>query len=217
MRLTKVLTSSKTHLIEKLCARPASTPTAPIDFFFLGEPIVDPPRLRGSILVIFHESFLHENSESFEFGSPLDLGAVRFGFFAAPIEISRFEAMCRCDFEKFSSVVYALSGLPLASRNTLERHGMDVHIAKVLSRFFNTLVIEFMWKHAGDPHACLFEFALRGTYRVAQEHVALLAVPDAYLRSSELTGLRRFGRSVVSFNAKYGVEEAWLRMKSVNS
>ncbi|MBW4971914.1 hypothetical protein KZY98_15755, partial [Croceibacter atlanticus] len=75
----KILSLNKLHIIEKILGS-TNASEQKVDYFNIGYPIEGPPLLRGSMILELNLSFLTDNVDSFEMGSPVDTGSLKFGY-----------------------------------------------------------------------------------------------------------------------------------------
>ncbi|KXF82214.1 hypothetical protein [Enterovibrio coralii] len=175
------------------------------DYFSLGNPILDPPTLRGTVIVELNYKFLTDNKEFFIYGSPIDIGGVEFGFIKVNRSITDFVDSAKCDYNKFSSIISGISNNP-ASLEMMKLHTYSEHSLKVIENAFDSSVFEVI-SSSNSPHLCMFEFCLRKGYRLAYEYVEKIFIPNTYA-SSELFSeiVESLSSKVIVYNPKYGIE-----------
>jgi len=161
-------------------------------------------------MAIFSPDFLHMNSESIIFGSPIDTGGIAFGFFEIDDDPEAIIEECKCDGQKFMALLSALSVSvgPEAIQN-LYRHHLSNEVLDVLKVFFSSAVIDLICRNRANPHSLLFEFSLDASYALAEDHIHKLFVPNTLDPRRIFPQLHLAApHKIVSFNPKYGIEHA---------
>ncbi|MEB8534633.1 MULTISPECIES: hypothetical protein [Acidithiobacillus] len=207
MRSAKILTTEKRHILEKLTRSSDTRSAMEPDYFHLGDPLLDRPTLRGSMVLALNEGFLLDNKRSFLYGSPMDVGGLRFGFINPPGDRSRLLQLVQCDAYKFFAFLSALAEVPNEARLALFSHRPHEAVRAIISDVFGHEVSQSMFTLGDDPHAWLFEYALRPDYILKPEHVSSLWCPNTYKNTDSFRTLRRLlsGR-IHYYNPKYGLE-----------
>jgi len=201
---SKVLTLNKLHMLEKINGNLSDA--SQTDYFNIGMPIENPPLLRGSIVIEMNISFLTDNIDSFEAGSPVDTGGIKFGFLDPKHDKELFLQMLHCDYTKFHKLTKELFELPLNSLNKLVTHNACPSFKPILEKHFTNSVIEFMYNEK-NPHAWLFEFSLRKEYKLTEKHINKIHVPNTYLSNSTIKNIKyKLRNKVITYNPKYGIE-----------
>ena len=202
---SKVLTLNKLHIIDNILDN-FENGSGQADYFNIGLPIVNPPLLRGSIVIHLDVQFLTDNFRFFKKGSPIDTGSIKFGFFKPNFENDLFLEMIHCDYYKFQSLVLDLFELPSQSLKNLSSHKACETLRPVLEKYFSTTVIDFMYGEI-NPHAWIFEFCLDEGYMLKEKHVKKMFIPNTYLSNPKIRKLNRvLKRKIVPYNPKYGIE-----------
>lgn len=202
---SKVLTLNKIHIIEKIIGTEC-TAAPSSDYFNIGVPIENPPLLRGSIVIEMNITFLTDNINAFEMGSPIDTGSLKFGFLNPGHDKDLFLQMINCDYKKFHALTLELFDLPTASLKNLIIHRACTTIKPVLEKYFSPTVIDFMYLET-NPHAWLFEFSLNQEYTLTEKHIERIFIPNTYLSNRTITKLKRtLKNKLVTYNPKYGIE-----------
>lgn len=202
---SKILTLNKLHIIEKILC-PAATSEQQADYFNIGNPIENPPLLRGSIVLELNISFLTDNISAFEMGSPIDTGSLKFGFLKPNHDKELFLEMVHCDYTKFHALTTELFGLPEDSLKSLVSHSACLSLKPTFEKHFEPTVIDFMYSEA-NPHARLFEFRLNKNYSITEKHINRIFIPNTYLSNQTINKLkRRLASKVITYNPKYGIE-----------
>lgn len=202
---SKVLTLNKLHIIENIIDT-ANLGSVKADYFNIGNPIDNPPSLRGSIVILLNLSFLTDNKQFFKIGSPIDTGSIKFGFLKPDIENELFFEMITCDYIKFYSLTLDLFSLPSSSLDNLNSHRECTSFKPVLDKYFSTTVINFMYREK-DPHAWLFEFCLDTGYILKKNHIDKIFIPNTYISNPMIKKLKNILKDkVVKYNPKYGIE-----------
>jgi len=211
MICSKVLTLGKADLIARLAQKPSSPLCGDhTEYFNVGYPIDDPPRLRGSMMAIFSPEFLRMNLESIIFGSPVDTGGIAFGFFEIDDDPEKIIEECKCDGQKFMALLAALSASvgPEAIQN-LYRHQLSNEVLDVLKVFFSSAVIDLIERNRTNPHSLLFEFSLVTTYALTEDYIHKLFVPNTLDPRHTFPKLHSVApQKIVGYNPKYGIEHA---------
>lgn len=206
---SKVLTLNKLHILEKILGI-ADEHSQETDYFNIGNPIENPPLLRGSMVMELNLSFLTDNMVSFRTGSPVDTGSLKFGFLKPAHDPDLFLDLLNCDYHKFHSMTVELFTLPENSLRKLVAHDACASLKPVFEKHFEQPVIEFMYNEV-NPHARLFEFCLHRDYTITEKHINKLFIPNTYLSNPTIKTLKKtLKRKIISYNPKYGIES---RMK----
>lgn len=211
MICSKVLTLGKADLIARFAQQSWSLLYSDnIEYFNLGYPIGDPPRLRGSMVALFSSDFIQHNRDFVISGSPVDTGGIRFGFFDICDDPERIIDDCICDGEKFMALIYALSQSASAQAlQQLYRHQLSAEVLEILKGFFSSRVIGLIECNHSNPHSLLFEFSLVAQYRLSAEHIQRLFIPNTIDSCSTLPYVHSAAlHKIVPFNPKYGIEHA---------
>lgn len=207
MRSAKILTTEKRHILRKLLRSADTRSVVAPDYFHLGNPLIDRPALRGSIVLALNEQFLVDNKDSFLYGSPVDVGGLRFGFINPPCDRSRLLQLVQCDAHKFFAFLGALTTVPAEAHVALTCHRPHEALREVISDFFGREVSQTMFALGNDPHVWLFEYALKPDYILRPEHVSSLWCPNTYMSTDDFRALRRSLNGRINYyNPKYGIE-----------
>ncbi|MBW4792313.1 hypothetical protein [Pseudomonas tolaasii] len=207
---SKILTLNKLHIIEKILGI-TSTHQQNSDYFNIGYPVENPPLLRGSMVLELNLSFLTDNFESFEMGSPVDTGSVKFGFFKPNFDRELFLEMITCNYKKFHSLTTDLFTLPEQSLERLFSHSACHSLRPTFEKHFEAAVIDFMYNEP-NPHARLFEFCLNQGYALSETHINKIYIPNTYLSDPTFKKLKRkLKNKIFTYNPKYGIESRALR------
>ncbi|CAI8975564.1 conserved hypothetical protein [Pseudomonas sp. IT-P100] len=202
---SKILTLNKLHILEKITGIHHIDST-PSDYFNIGMPIENPPLLRGSIIIELNITFLTENSDFFEGGSPIDTGSVKFGFLKPSYDKDEFLKLSHCNYEKFHALTDELFKLPNSSLIKLLNHAPCPSFKPVLEKHFNSPILDFMYNEK-NPHAWLFEFSLSNQYKLSEKHINKIYIPNTYLFNNTIKSLQKtLKRKVITYNPKYGIE-----------
>ena len=205
LSISKVLTLNKLHILEHLSGMGQGDDGPAVDYFHLGLPIVDPPYIRGSMILQLHLDFLYDNLDFFACGSPVDTGAVRFGFLDPP-DRDAFLDEVTCDALRFVRLVGDLQALPAPVLDHVVQHRSTAGAREALLSHFAPSVVDFMLEH-DEPNAWMFEFGLRRGYRVRAAHVTALLHPNTYSRVPVFARLRgMLGPRARDFNPRLGIE-----------
>ena len=209
MICSKTLTLGKTDLIGRFAQSDFNIcNTANTEFFNIGYPISDPPRLRGSIVAILSSDFIKSNQDFIVFGSPIDTGGIRFGFFDNCDDIEKTISESTCDGEKFLALLNELfHTLSPKALQKLYRHELSIEIMELLKRFFSSRVVSFIENNQTNPHSLLFEFSLASSYSLLKEHINRLFIPntiDSFIKFPYLHS--EISNKIYYFNPKYGIE-----------
>lgn len=203
---SKVLTLNKLHILENIINTANNSGSAQADYFNVGNPIENPPLLRGSIVIHLNILFLTDNKQFFKTGSPIDTGSIKFGFLKPDIENDLFLKIISCDYIKFYLLVLDLFNLPISSLENLNSHKVCISLKPILEKYFPTAVVNFMYKEK-NPHAWLFEFCLDSGYMLKENHIDKIFIPNTYISNPIIKKLSNILKDkVVKYNPKYGIE-----------
>lgn len=211
MICSKVLTLGKADLIARFAQQSWNPLYAEnIEYFNLGHPIGDPPRLRGSIVALLSSEFIHNNCDFIVSGSPVDTGGIRFGFFDICDDPERIIDECKCDGEKFLALVKTLSkSVSTQALQQLYHHQLSTDVLVILKGFFSNRVISLIECNHSNPHSLLFEFSLSAEYRLSEEHIHRLFIPNTINSCNTFPYLHSTAsHKIIPFNPKYGIEHA---------
>lgn len=210
MRSAKILTTEKRHILQKLLRLADTRAVVSPDYFNLGNPLLERPALRGSMSLVLNEQFLVDNKDSFLYGSPVDVGGLRFGFINPPCDRSRLIQLVQCDARRFFAFLEAIATVPYDARVALENHRPHEALRGIITDFFGREVSHTMFALGNDPHAWIFEYALKPDYVMRPEHVTTLWCPNTYLSTDDFRALRRLLSGRIScYNPKYGIEACY--------
>jgi hypothetical protein len=174
--------------------------------FFVGDPPLAPPTVRGSIVLRLAPSFLLDNSSKFLVGRPVDLDGVRFGHL--PPLPTGVPAECLelglGPFLDICSILVAME--PDAWRRFCEVRDLD-SVASALERIMPRSLLEYMRK-ADSFHASAFEYELSADFTLQCSHVASLHVPMTYATCATFALTSLLGSAVRTYDPKYGIEAA---------
>lgn len=203
--VSKILTTQKLHVVETLSSNELTTASPPFDYFQIGLPILDPPLIRGSMILSLDISFLRDNEAFFDYGSPVDVGGIRFGFLRPP-EPDLFIQKQRCNHTRFWELITELAELPQPAVQRLAEHRNTPAAAAVLTRHLDSAVVDFMLR-SHERTAWMFEFSLRRHYHLSIDHVLQMTIPNTYATTSKFATLRQLmGSRLRLYNPKFGVE-----------
>lgn len=204
-KFSKTLTLNKIHIINNIIDQSTSgSPSS--DYFNIGAPIGNPPRLRGSIVIEMNSLFLTDNCDFFKAGSPIDTGSIKFGFFKPKLDQNLFLEMVNCDYEKFYTLATDLYSLPWPAVEKINSHIACSSARPVLEKYFSAPVVDFMFQET-DPHAWLFEFCLDAGYALKKNHINRIHIPNTYTFSPTIRKLcKDLNGKVATYNPKYGIE-----------
>jgi hypothetical protein len=209
MICSKVLTLGKADLIARF-AQQSWNPlySENIEYFNLGHPIGNPPRLRGSMVALLSSDFIQHNRDFVISGSPVDTGGIRFGFFNICDDPERIIDESKCDGDKFLALIHALSkSASTQALQQLYRHQLSTEVLEILKGFFSSRVISVIECNHSNPHSLLFEFSLAAQYRLSEEHIQRLFIPNTIDSCSTFPYLHSVAsHKIVPFNPKYGIE-----------
>jgi hypothetical protein len=207
---SKILTLNKQHILDKIYLETGKTHPKQIDYYTLGYPIINPPRIRGSIILQLNKSFLIDNQNFFGYGSPIDIGSIKYGYFKPPGNTDKFIKNMTCNYQKFIELINELEKLPDNAISHIINHERALEARPILLRFFDRNVVDFMFS-CNDPHAWMLEFSLQGSYLLRQNHIKKILYPNTYSETSLFTKLsnKLFGKTSV-YNPKYGIEGQWI-------
>ncbi|HEQ1857594.1 TPA: hypothetical protein VEO38_001114 [Providencia alcalifaciens] len=202
---SKVLTLNKLHIIENIIGS-LDNENSKSDYYNIGNPVGNPPLLRGSIVIELNINFLTENIPFFSMGSPIDTGSIKFGFLKPNYDSELFLKMVSCDYGKFYSLISDLFNLPEASLNSINNHTACQTLKPILTKYFPETVTDFMYG-SNNPHAWLFEFCLNSGYAIKEKHIRRLFIPNTYQSNPKIRKLSKLLRGkLVKYNPKYGIE-----------
>lgn len=185
---SKILSLNKLHIIEKILGS-TNASEQKVDYFNIGYPIEGPPLLRGSMILELNLSFLTDNVDSFEMGSPVDTGSLKFGYLNPNYDNNLFLEMISCNYEKFHSLTTELFSLPEKSLKNLILHSACLSLKPTFEKHFDPTVIDFMYSEP-NPHARLFEFRLSKNYRITERHINKIYIPNTYLSNPTIKKLK---------------------------
>lgn len=174
--------------------------------FFLGDPPLNPPTVRGSVLLRLNQQFLLDNSAHFLVGRPVDLDGVKFGHLPElPCDLSIKDL--ELDRLEFIDVCHRLAML---KPTEWARFSSLRSFAPALNSLKNILpdsLIEYM-RSTENFHARAFEYELSESYILRPQHVLSLNIPITYMRTAVAKKLSaRLGAKLRTYNPKYGIEE----------
>jgi len=202
---SKILTLNKLHIIENIIGT-ADNGSLHADYFNVGSPILNPPLLRGSIVMHMNMLFLTDNHQFFKAGSPIDTGSIKFGFLKPNSDNDLFLQMINCSYDKFYALTTDLFRLPDPSLEKLHAHIACVTLKPILEKYFSDIVIDFMYGET-NPHAWIFEFCLDSGYILADKHIDKIFIPNTYGSNPVMRKLNKLLKGkVVQYNPKYGIE-----------
>jgi hypothetical protein len=203
--VSKILTLNKIHILEKIFSSNYNSIASPIDYFHVGHPITDPPRIRGSITLKLDKQFIIENSDYFNYGSPIDIGSIKFGFFDIE-NIDLFIQKIECSYSRFINFLTEVEYLSPQVIAQLMHHRSTPEAREVLEKYFDHSVANFMLKN-NDPHAWFFEFALNAGYSLRKEHIQEIIYPNTYSNVSIFQEIKKMvGDKAKVFNPKFSVD-----------
>ncbi|MBS4432431.1 hypothetical protein E2566_07865 [Pectobacterium punjabense] len=202
---SKVLTLNKIHIIDNIIGN-SNNGSLKADYFNAGFPVGNPPLLRGSIVIELNESFLTDNADFFNMGSPVDTGSIKCGFLRPNYDNDLFLKMVTCDYQRFHFLISDLFNTPAPSLKNLNDHVSCQTLRPVLEKHFPTSVIEFMYS-TDNPHARLFEFCLNSGYLIKEKHIRKLFIPNTYSSNPKVRRLSILLKDkFFKYNPKYGIE-----------
>ncbi|MFT0531811.1 hypothetical protein ACMHYJ_03115 [Castellaniella hirudinis] len=173
--------------------------------FFIGDPPLNPPTVRGSVLLRLHPQFLLDNYPYFIVGRAVDLDGVKFGHLpklpcdlrAEDLELGR---------TKFIAVCRRLAMLAADELCRFSSQRRSVPALDVLKDVLPVSLVEYM-KSTENFHARAFEYELHEAYILRPRHVLSLHVPKTYMHTPVARSLsRRLGEKLKPYNPKYGIE-----------
>ncbi|RYU42115.1 hypothetical protein ERW49_18225 [Aliivibrio finisterrensis] len=203
IKISKVLTLDKIEIFNSLVNCDGNVNR--IDYFSLGEPILDPPCLRGTIIIDFNFQFLLDNQDYFDYGSPIDVGSIKFGFIKINSDVERFIESTKCNYNKFFNVIEKCS-FKKSPFDMLSNHIFSMEYLEIIENYFQLSVVDLI-KKSNDPHTWLFEFCLKEGYQLELEHINKIFIPNTYLFMSPFLELNKINsQKIVTYNPKYGIE-----------
>lgn len=173
--------------------------------FFVGDPPLRPPTIRGTILLRLNANFLIENSEKFLVGRPIDLDGIAFGHLPAlPNALSKEDL--EWDVDRFFAACSSFASL---DQNSWKRFSSLRHPEPALEKISHVCppaALSYM-REVESFHARAFEYELAHDYKLTSRHIASLHVPEAYTVDTSIRKLANIlGPKLVPYNSKYGLE-----------
>ncbi|WP_333918306.1 hypothetical protein [Vibrio crassostreae] len=203
MFVSKIVTFNKIGLLNNLSSQMFNSQSFYKEYFNIGHPIDSPPTLRGSMIVEFNLSFIFDNEEFFEYGSPIDIGSLMAGY----IKVNNFEISdIKMDFFNFRNILTDIINTSENDKKDFLRHEITATIHNILKKHTNVEVANFI-KFDKNPHSRLFEFCLNDGYKIEDKHVRKIHIPNTYSDSYIVRRIsNRFKEKIATFNPKYGFE-----------
>lgn len=200
---SKILTLDKVDIIKILVG--TSKTSSRDDYFNLGYPLLNPPTLRGSIVLSLHDNFLQDNCDYFKYGSPIDIGSIKFNFIENAEEIID---LAKCDYEKFTVLINLLKNLHHHHYQTFLKHEPSNETFEIIQRIFDKKVSAIM-QESHDPHLWIFEFCLGQGYSIKKHHIKHICIPNTYVNIEPFYSLVKNKEIPTKiYNPKYGIEHA---------
>lgn len=174
--------------------------------FFLGDPPLNPPTVRGSLLLRLNPQFFLDNSEHFLVGRPVDLDGVKFGHLPElPCDLSREHL--ELDKTAFIEICHRLSKLTPTELARFSSQRTSTLALDTLKDILPISLIEYM-QNTESFHARAFEYELSESYILKPQHVLSFNIPMTYMRTAVGKSLSaRLGAKLRPYNPKYGIEE----------
>jgi hypothetical protein len=174
--------------------------------FFLGDPPLNPPTVRGSVLLRLNPQFLLDNAAHFLVGRPVDLDGVKFGHLPElPCDLSNEDL--ELDRMEFIDVCHRLATLEPTEWASFSSGRSSAPALDALKDILPISLIEYM-RSTESFHARAFEYELSASYILRPQHVSSLHMPTTYTRTAAAKKLSaRLGAKVIPYNPKYGIEE----------
>ncbi|RJG18458.1 hypothetical protein D4A39_08295 [Alcanivorax profundi] len=155
------------------------------------------------MVVEFKMSFILDNEEFFEYGSPVDIGGLSAGY----IGLENYKASdLKVNFFDFDKIISEISAVRFYERQKFLEHEITESVYGILKSNFNNDLADFI-RFDENPHSRLFEFCLAGGYKINEDHVQKIHIPNTYKNSLLMKRISdRFKGRVLTFNPKYGFE-----------
>lgn len=203
MFVSKIVTFNKVSFLNHLSNEMVNSQNFHKEYFNIGHPIDTPPTLRGSMIVEFNMSFLFDNEEFFEYGSPIDIGSLMAGYITPyNFEISDI----KMNHFTFRSILTDILNIDNNDKQSFLRHEITDSVHDILKMHTKNEVADFI-KLDQNSHSRLFEFCLSGNYKIDDKHVKRIHIPNTYSNSYIIKKIsNRFKGKIMTFNPKYGFE-----------
>lgn len=172
----------------------------------LGCPRLKPPRVRGSMMVFLANSFLADNSNSIQWGSVFDTGALSFGCFGE--EGKSIAEKCKLPREEFLELLSEVSHLERAHILAFAHHKPNERVDEMIARYFGRDVLAFSQNHLErDFRNC--ELCFTGPMTANSTHLLELFCPNTYINIGAVERLQRTNEHNLTFyNPRFGIEGA---------
>jgi hypothetical protein len=207
MFVSKIVTFNKMSFLNHLSYEMVNSENFHKEYFNIGHPIDSPPTLRGTVVVEFNMSFLFDNEEFFEYGSPIDIGSLMAGY----ITPHDFEIPdIKMNFFTFRNILTDILNIDNNDKQNFLRHKITDSVHNILKRHTTNEVADFIRLNE-SAHSRLFEFCLNEGYKIDAKHVKKIHIPNTYSNNSIIKKIsNRFKRKIMTFNPKYGFERRYV-------
>ncbi len=188
---SKVVTFSRPVLINKLSQETKSnskrqTDREGLEYFFVGLPPLQPVSPEGSMLFVLGSEFLHQNRESFVFGSVGDSGGVASGYIP---EISPSKsAQMKLGWLQFSETVELISHLSFEAKTKIHTRQSVAEFPSLARGILPDFLLEVL-ETSDRQDVWSIEFALRRDFIVHPKDVLKVFIPNTYTTEPDLLGL----------------------------
>lgn len=203
MFASKIVTFNKMSFLNRLAGEVCSSQDSHKEYFNIGHPIDSPPTLRGSMIIEFNMSFILDNEDFFEYGSPVDIGSLMAGY----IEMRNSASSdIKMSFFNFSKLLAEVSKVDNYGKHAFLRHEITDVVHGILKENIRLDIADFI-RSDKNPHSRLFEFCLVRGYKIDTDHIKKIHIPNTYTNSMVMKRISaRFKGRIMTFNPKYGFE-----------
>lgn len=207
MFVSKIVTFNKINFLNNLSNETVNSQSVHKEYFNIGHPIESPPTLRGSMIVEFNMSFLFDNEEFFEYGSPIDIGSLMAGY----ITPHNFEISdVKMNYFSFRNILTDLVNIKNSDKKSFLRHEITDSVHEILRKHTRNEVADFI-RFDKNSHSRLFEFCLNGNHEIDTKHVKRIHIPNTYSNDYIIKKVsNRFKGKIMTFNPKYGFERRYV-------
>jgi hypothetical protein len=201
---SKTLTHRHAHLFDALAD--TRTILTEGDYYVLGYPVINPARVRGSMVLLLNDDFITDNVSFVDIVSPFDRGGVQSGMLELGTDKVSLIEQSKTDIATFQAFLIYIRDQHPSLLSDIMAHKHSKELADVMRKYFPAVIVEAMLS-SHNPHAWYFEFRMGRGYTIKVEHIASVLVPNTYRTViARLTSAGLVESQIVCFNPKFGYE-----------
>lgn len=172
-------------------------------YYKIGYPILSPPRVRGSMLLILDARALDGQTENVRWGSAIDTGGFAAGYFGTSAK--ELADSCRLDGMRFLALLHDIEQLDSEDRKSWDNHVLTPGISNVMEKYLPRPLMELLGEFRGPQLYC--EVCLSTKVLFEPRRVFSLYCPNTYQPIMETYGLTRLLPGKLKYyNPLFGIE-----------